>query len=34
VVLVTAVVGPIMQRFGERKSATALFPTRGAVDTP
>jgi monovalent cation:H+ antiporter-2, CPA2 family len=33
VVLVTAVVGPIMQRFWETRSAPAMFPTRAAVDT-
>lgn len=33
VVLLTAIVGPIMQRFGERRSAPAIFPTRASVDS-
>ena len=33
VVLVTAIVGPVMQKFGERRSAPAIFPTKAAVDS-
>jgi monovalent cation:H+ antiporter-2, CPA2 family len=33
VVLVTAVVGPVMQRFGEKKGASAMFPTSAKTDT-
>lgn len=32
VVLVTAVVGPVMQKFGEGASASAMFPTRAETD--
>ena len=32
VVLVTAIVGPVMQRFAEAKRAPAIFPTRAETD--
>ncbi len=32
VVLVTAIVGPLMQRFGETRSAPALYPTKPRAD--